>query len=110
VIQEKILRNLDHALHFSLTPELLYLIFLMNDHRIYQARILVQRLERLSADSVWAHRASGVRAALDKLLRRIDTGQDCSGEALEALLRSGYQILEKAAQEITTAGDQEEIL
>lgn len=72
----------------------------MNDLQIQQARILVKRLERLSADSVWAHRASGVRAALDKLLGRIDSGQATSNETLERLLQNGFHILRKAAQEI----------
>jgi hypothetical protein len=79
----------------------------MNHPQIPQARILVKRLERLSADSVWAHRASGVRAALDKLLGRIDAGEAISGETLESLLQNGFRILGKAAQEITASEESE---
>ena len=41
-----------------------------NTH-IDQALLLISRLERLSADSYWAHRASGLRGAL---LRSLDAG------------------------------------
>lgn len=71
---------------------------------IPQARILVQRLERLSADSVWAHRASGLRASLDKFLAGIDTRSYDPGK-LEALVQQGFDILEKAAQEIPAPED-----
>ena len=61
-----------------------------------QARILLDRLERISADSAHAHQASGIRASLAKILSRDEIG---SGE-IEGLLLLGYQILEKAAGEI----------
>lgn len=38
---------------------------------LQQAKILVERLARLSADSVWARRASGLRASLDKKLDKL---------------------------------------
>jgi len=69
-----------------------------------QARILVQRLGRLSADSIWAHRASGLRASLDKLLSRIEGGT-CEGKQLEILLQQGFDILEKAAEVIPSPED-----
>ena len=75
------------------------------DHLILQARILVQRLERLSADSIWAHRASGVRAALDKYLARIKVGDGYNPGDLETLIQRGFYTLEKAAQEIPTPDD-----
>jgi hypothetical protein len=69
--------------------------------------LLVARLERLSADSIWAHRASGVRGAL---LRSIESlgkpgAQDNFSAAGELLrlknnITSGFTILEKAAQEL----------
>lgn len=75
-----------------------------------QADLLVSRLERLSADSIWAHRVSGYRGAL---LRSIEQLQNQStnavqmqaGEAQELkylanLLENGYDLLEKAAREI----------
>ena len=75
------------------------------DHLIFQAKILVQRLERLSADSIWAHRASGLRAALDKSLARIQVGGDYNPGDLETLIQRGFYTLEKAAQEIPTPDD-----
>ena len=61
-----------------------------------RTRLLLDRLERISADSPWAHQASGIRASLAKILSRDEIG---SGE-IEGLLLLGYQILEKAAGEI----------
>jgi hypothetical protein len=75
------------------------------DQRILQAKVLVQRLERLSADSIWAHRASGLRATLDKYLARIGSGNDYNPEDLEALIQRGFYTLEKAALEIPTPDD-----
>jgi hypothetical protein len=37
-----------------------------------EARIMVAKLERISADSIWAHRSSGVRGNLLKLAERIE--------------------------------------
>ena len=67
-----------------------------DDQRIYKAKLLVDRLERLSADSIWAHRASGVRASLHKALER----QDQDFDALDVLIETGFEILHKAAQEV----------
>lgn len=72
----------------------------MYNNQIDQAKILVQRLERLSADSMWAHRASGLRAALDKELEKVTTGGESGSGKLQILIRSGFEILEKAAGEI----------
>jgi hypothetical protein len=59
-------------------------------------------LERLSADSVWAHRASGLRGSLLKALADLDTRQATSIEMseLNRLVQIGFEILEKAAREI----------
>ncbi|UCD98618.1 MAG: hypothetical protein JSV42_16960 [Chloroflexota bacterium] len=57
--------------------------------------LLIARLERLSADSYWAHQASGVRGSL---LRMIDSGE-LHPEQREKLIRSGFDFLEKAARE-----------
>jgi len=57
--------------------------------------MLVARLERLSADSYWAHQASGVRGSL---LRMMDSGEiNSPGAAM--LLEKGFDFLEKAARE-----------
>ncbi len=77
----------------------------MDMHKIHQARILVQRLERLSADSVWAHRASGLRAGLDKSLAKVEAGEASAYKDLLVLIQAGFDILEKAAQEIPASED-----
>ena len=64
-------------------------------HALILAKIALDRLERISADSTWAHRASGVRASLAKALSR----GDIEGDEFKSLLESGFQILEKAAEE-----------
>ena len=72
----------------------------MKNNQILQAEILLRRLERLSADSVWAHKASGLRAALDKTLTRVEEGEETAKDDLSVLIQAGFNILEKAAQEI----------
>lgn len=70
----------------------------MDRQRIFKAKLLVDRLERLSADSIWAHRASGVRASLHKaLVRNVDRKQI---EGIDVLIEMGFEILHKAAQEV----------
>lgn len=57
--------------------------------------MLVARLERLSADSYWAHQASGIRGSL---LRVIENDHLESSQAAN-LLEKGFEYLEKAARE-----------
>ena len=59
------------------------------------ARVLITRLERLSADSYWAHRASGVRGSL---LRWVDEDRRDVGRGKD-LIKYGFDVLEKAARE-----------
>jgi hypothetical protein len=63
--------------------------------------LLIDRLARLSADSTWAHQASGIRGALLRLKHNIEP-EDAGGrsEELEELVNQGYRILERAAGEI----------
>jgi hypothetical protein len=75
-----------------------------------QAETLVSRLERLSADSIWAHRVSGYRGALLRSIEKVKgddgTAQQIEIEEpvellhLEKLLVQGYILLEKAAREL----------
>ncbi|MBS1249964.1 MAG: hypothetical protein MAG431_01553 [Chloroflexi bacterium] len=60
------------------------------------ARSLLHRLERISSDSSWAHRASGIRASLSKAMGE----KNASPAQVEDLINIGFHILEKAAQEI----------
>ena len=66
---------------------------------VRQAKMLLDRLERLSADSIWAHRASGLRGSLIKKLAALDRGRFDISEIRE-LVRQGYFILYQAAREI----------
>jgi hypothetical protein len=74
---------------------------------IEQSCRLIERLERLSADSYWAHQASGVRGALLRSVEQqsrqseTDSNQHNSNKmGLDELLLRGYFILEQAAREL----------
>jgi hypothetical protein len=62
-------------------------------------RLLLARLERISVDSYWAHRASGVRGALVKLLGQMEKGEPIDPTSLQANLVVGFEILKRAAEE-----------
>jgi hypothetical protein len=73
----------------------------MNDPReVELLRLLVSRLERLSADSHWARRASGVRGNLLKVLEEIDSGQSMDPKRLDLLVEHAFDLLRRAAREI----------
>jgi len=70
------------------------------------ARHLIARLERLSVDSHWAHRASGLRRSLMRYLDDIEAGKTLDKDTerhLEKLIHQGFRIVESAAREM---GDQ----
>jgi len=67
------------------------------------AILLVERLERLSADSIWAHKASGLRISL--LCRINQMESDFDFHEMIALVEKGFKILEKAAEEIPYDGE-----
>jgi hypothetical protein len=62
-------------------------------------RLLLARLERISADSVWAHRASGVRGALLRMLEKLENGRPVHRSELMRLTGMGFYILEQSAKE-----------
>jgi len=62
-------------------------------------RLLLARLERISVDSYWAHRASGVRGALTKILGQMEMGEPVDPASLQTNLRVSFEILRKAAEE-----------
>ncbi len=64
-------------------------------------RLVLARLERVSVDSYWAHRASGVRGSLLRALERLETGQPVNPHQLKSVLEQGFAILERAARERT---------
>ena len=73
------------------------------DARVELLRMLANRLERLSVDSIWARRASGLRGSLIKALETIDTNQPFPTELLDMLIERSFQILRNAAREIPDA-------
>lgn len=76
--------------------------------RIDLARMIAQRLERLSADSAWAHIASGYRGSLIKWLDRYDRTAGAQSadysledrQLLEFLIDKGLELLANAAREL----------
>ncbi len=72
------------------------------------AQLVAARLERLSADSAWAHRASGLRGSLLRTLEQYPPTTSSAQEdialqeRIEDLLKQGYFFLENAAREITS--------
>jgi hypothetical protein len=64
---------------------------------------VTERLEHLSADSIYAHRASGLRGSLLRYQVRLEAGEQLSWEELaiiDQLLDEGFKILELAGKEI----------
>ena len=64
-------------------------------HKLIQ--MLLARLERISVDSYWAHRASGVRGSLIKLVEQMDAGTFPTHKEASELMGMGFIILEQAA-------------
>jgi hypothetical protein len=72
-----------------------------------QAQLLIYRLERISADSIWARRSSGHRGALLKAVEDLEKrsqSQEIDADSadlliLENLILTGYEFLENAARE-----------
>jgi hypothetical protein len=75
------------------------------DKQRLQAKILVERLARLSADSIWARRASGLRASIDKSVAQIECGQAVDIDHFDHLISLGFEMFEKAAEEIPVPED-----
>lgn len=72
---------------------------------VYLGKLLISRLERLSADSVWAHRATGLRGALIRTLEQVEASSsiDYTPEVLVRLqsqIDLGFEMLNQAAIEL----------
>ena len=74
----------------------------LSSNSVLMANILLDRLERISADSPWAHQASGVRASIAKAISH----ENPDLEQLSPLLDMGFLILENAAGEIPEQGSE----
>lgn len=72
----------------------------MTEELISTLQFLLARLERISADSVVAHRASGVRGAMLRALDDHEKGRTPTVLQLNRLNDAGYYLLQKAAREI----------
>ncbi|MEW6094450.1 MAG: hypothetical protein AB1531_10860 [Chloroflexota bacterium] len=68
-------------------------------------RLLAARLERLSVDSRWARRASGLRGNILKVLEGIEADQSMETGQLDRLIEHALEILNKAAMEIPDPGE-----
>ena len=67
---------------------------------IESVKLLISRLEHLSADSRYAHRASGLRGSLWRCLEEMEAGLNSDQQRLDRLVTQSYTILEAAAREI----------
>lgn len=75
----------------------------MDDKHIELIKLLIDRLEHLSADSTYAHRASGLRGSLLRYVERIEAGDLINSDdqtRLDQLVESGFEILILSAKEI----------
>lgn len=80
------------------TPHLLY-NQLMLDNSLSTLHFLLSRLERISADSSVAYRASGVRGSMLRMVEKLEAGRPVSSQEVRRLVESAYLLLQKAAKE-----------
>jgi hypothetical protein len=73
--------------------------------QIQLLRLITSRLERLSVDSQWARRASGLRGNIVKVLEEADSGKEVSAARLDLLTDAAFNILRRAAQDIPDLED-----
>ena len=60
--------------------------------------MLTERLERISADSIWSHRASGVRGSLLRLLEEGEKGHLPDPKTVSLVVTTALHILTRAAK------------
>lgn len=82
----------------------------MTEEPLQTLRLLLARLERISADSVTAHRASGIRGGMLRAIDQLEKQEQACPDAQRAdrrvpeyvvkrLIESGYLLLQRAAKE-----------
>ena len=69
-------------------------------NQIELLRLLADRLQRLSVDSHWARRASGLRGNILKVLEEAESGEIISPTRLDLLTGTAFETLRRAAQDI----------
>jgi hypothetical protein len=70
------------------------------DGRLELLRLLAARLERLSVDSHWARRASGLRGNIIKVLEETDATNEVTESRLDLLTEAAFDLLRRAAREL----------
>lgn len=73
---------------------------MIDNQPIELLRLLAARLERLSVDSRWARRASGLRGNIIKILEQADNGEPVAANRLDLLTETAFGILRRAARDI----------
>ena len=73
--------------------------FMQPNDDIKLIRLLLARLERVSVDSYWAHRASGIRGGLLRAVEDLEKGTPVGQTNTTELISSAFNILTKAARE-----------
>jgi len=68
--------------------------------RLALLTMLTARLERLSVDSIWARRASGLRGSLLKALAAAESASPLPDSHLDELIERSFDILRRSAREI----------
>lgn len=68
--------------------------------RLALLQMLTARLERLSVDSIWARRASGLRGSLLKALAAAESAAPPPNSHLDELIERSFDILRRSAREI----------
>ena len=71
----------------------------MDEEHLSTLQFLLARLERISADSVTAHHASGVRGAMLRVIDQLERQEKISENEMKRLIESGYSLLQRAAKE-----------
>jgi hypothetical protein len=74
----------------------------MDEIPLFLIQSLLARLERISADSVWAHRASGIRGSLLRMLEKSEKGRPIQKSELKRMMDLGFAVLAKAAEEMSS--------
>ncbi len=77
-----------------------------NERELELIKRLMDRLEHLSVDSTYAHRASGLRGSLLRYVERYEVNANLNRteqKRLGLLIQEGFHILELAAKEIGRA-------
>jgi hypothetical protein len=87
--------------YFTLPQINLFVILglFMTKEPLQTLRFLLARLERISADSVVAHYASGIRGAMLRAIDQLEKQEYVPEQDVKRLIDSGYFLLERAARE-----------